>query len=208
MTTKRRLPVLVEESISSIRALRTDLSVKFEAHIRNTERHITCSSGCVSCCYHPVTISIAEGILLYRWLKAHNQWTTALRAKLQEVADRQYGTSYEVWLMALIPCPLLSEQKKCSAYAARPLICRSYYAVSDPHYCHPHRLGPNTRIVDRAPVIDPFHLEQERILRRHHIQFLTMPIGAAVLMGSRVCNEEIDLGEIDRLLLEEYVQKG
>ena len=206
--TKRRLPVLVEESIGAVQALRTDISSKFEMEVRNSTKRVTCTTGCASCCHHPVTISILEGILIYRWLKDHNKWTTKLKEKLKDVADRQYGTSYEVWLLALIPCPLLTEDKKCSAYEARPLICRAYYATSDPHYCHPHRLGPNTEIVDRTNAIDPFHIEQEKILRRHQLQFLTMPIGSAVLLGEQICMEEIDLGAVDRHLFREYVDKG
>jgi Fe-S-cluster containining protein len=184
------------------------MSAKFDLSLRATKTRVTCTVGCASCCYHPVSISILEGILIYRWLKDHNKWTTKLKQKLQDVADRQYGTSYEVWLFALIPCPLLTEDKKCSAYEARPLICRAYYAKGDPHYCHPHRLGSSTQIVDRTTVVEPYHEEQEKILRRHQLQFLTMPIGTAVLLGEKVCNEEINLGAIDRHLFREYVEKG
>jgi Fe-S-cluster containining protein len=153
-------------------------------------------------------ISILEGILIYRWLLSRGKWTTKLKAHLKDVADRQYGVSYEVWLLALIPCPLLTEDKKCGAYEARPLNCRAYYATSDPHYCHPHRLGPTTEIVDRAGAIDSFHEGQEKILRRHKLQFLTMPIGSAVLLGEKVCNEDLDIDTVDRHLFQEYAEKG
>jgi len=207
-TTKRRLPVLVEESVDSVQALRTDLDSKFDLATRNSQKTVTCSVGCASCCYHPVSISILEGILIYRWLKEHNKWTSKLKARLQDVSERQYGTSYEVWLMALIPCPLLTEDKKCSAYEARPLICRTYYAYGDPHYCHPHRLGPNTKIVDRTEVVTSFHTAQEKLLRRHQLQFLTMPIGSAVLLAEKVCNEDMELGAVDMHLFREYDAKG
>jgi Fe-S-cluster containining protein len=212
MTAKRRLPVLVEKSIGSVQALRSEVGSKFEMLVRGeaskSNKPITCSAGCASCCYHPITISILEGILIYRWLVKNGRWSLNLQKKLKETSDQQYGTSYEVWLFALIPCPLLDEEKRCSVYAARPLICRTYYATGDPHYCHPHRLGPYTRIVDRKAVTDTYHTEQERILRENRLQFLTMPIGAALLLADRVCKGEIDLGGVDRILLNEYTEKA
>lgn len=210
--TKRRLPILVEESIGAIQTLRTDMGSKFEMSTRNDMaregRRITCTTGCASCCYHPIHISLFEGITIYRWLQQNNRWTLGLREKLKRVSEQQYGTSYEVWLLSLIPCPLLTEDNKCSAYKARPLICRTYYATNDPHFCHPHRLGPETSIVHRADTVDRFHAEQEKILRSHKLQFLLMPIGAAVLLGERVCSGEIELHEIDSILYREYVEKG
>jgi len=208
MKNKRRLPVLIEDSIGSVQALRTEIASKFEMEVRTQLKRTTCTKGCASCCYHPVTISIFEGVLLYRWLVDRHLWTTKLREKLKDTADRQYGTSYEVWLMALIPCPLLTDQKECSVYEARPFSCRTYYSAGDPHYCHPHRLGPLTRIVDRTLVANTFHAEQEKILRRHQLQFLTMPVGTALLLAEQLCNEDIDLGAIDRFLYQEYVDKG
>lgn len=209
-TTKRRLPILVEESIGSVQALRTDMAVKFEMVVRDEASRsgtpITCTAGCSSCCHHPIMISLFEGVLIYRWLVRHNKWTLKLQQRLKEVSDRQYGTSYEVWLMALIPCPLLQDNR-CSAYEARPFICRSYYATSDPHYCHPHRLGPNTKILPRQSVVGGYHDEQTKILREHKLQFILMPVGTAILLGEKLCKEEIEIDEVDRLLMQEYTDK-
>lgn len=209
---KVHLPLLVEKSVGELQALRTNTATRFELDTRTAlskeGKRVTCTSGCSSCCYHPIMISILEGILIYRWLKNDNQWTLTLRQRLKQTADKQYGTTYEVWLLALIPCPLLDKDKKCSAYKARPLVCRTYYSIGDPHYCHPHRLGPETKLVSRADVVDTFHQEQERLLRQHGLQLLTMPIGAAVLLGERLCTGEIQVHEINRHLYQEYTEKG
>lgn len=212
MTVHRRLPLLVEQSVSKVQALRIDLSSKFDAKVRMdalaSGTPITCQPGCAWCCHHPVTISILEGIIIYRHLLNTGQWSTRLKDKLRAVSDDQYGTSFQVWLLALIPCPLLDEDNKCRAYAARPLICRSYYATSDPHYCHPHRLGGDTSIVDREVVVEQFHMAQEKVLRSHKLQLLTMPIGSAVLFAEKVCEGEVDIETIDAYLLKEYAEKG
>lgn len=209
---KRRLPILVEESIGQVQTLRTELATKFEMTIRQAtgevKKRITCTVGCAWCCHHPISISLFEGILIYRWLSKNNKWTLKLREKLKKVSDQQYGTAFEVWLLALIPCPLLDENNRCSAYKARPLICRTYYSMGDPFYCHPHRLGAETEIVPREMAVDFYHQEQEKLLRKHKLQFITMPIGAAILLGAKLCEGEVDLDEIDKTLFQEYIERG
>lgn len=208
----RKLPVLVERSVRDIETLRTALASKFEMKVRTDvaeqNRAITCTPGCASCCYHPVMISVLEAIPMYRWLQTRGKWTDKLKAKLKDAADKQYGTAFEVWLFSLIPCPLLDEQNLCSAYEARPLICRAYYAVSDPDFCHPHRLGQGTEIVDRTSVTDPFHERQAEILKQHRVRFSAMPIGTALLYAERVCTGEMGLDSVDAELVKEYTEKG
>lgn len=208
---KRHLPILVSRSVGATQAVRLDLASKFEMQTRQkmTESgsRVTCTVGCSSCCHHPIQVSIFEGILIYRWLTQNHKWTTRLKEKLKRVSDQQYGTSFEVWLLSNLPCPLL-EDNKCSVYKARPLVCRAYFATSDPYYCHPHRLGAMTQIVPREEVVDVFNAQQETELRQHKLQFMTMPIGAAVLLGAQVCEEGLELSNLDRIIYQEYVEKG
>ena len=212
MTTKRRrLPLAVENAVGQTEVLRHSLSEDFHRRVQDEVPkagfRVTCSTGCSSCCYHPITISILEGILIYRWLLNHGKWTLALRTKLKETSDQQFGSSYEVWLLALIPCPLLDEKGKCGAYPSRPLICRAYFSLSDPYYCHPHRLGAETHIIPRDPVVEPFHAKQEQLLHKERLQMTAVPIGTALLLAERVCNGSIELSEVDNLLLKEYGDK-
>lgn len=204
--------MLVERAVNDVTALRTDISEKFEMSVRlevsETGGAITCRPGCASCCYHPVMITVLEGITIYRWLQKRGKWTDNLKKKLKDASDKQYGTSFETWLFAMIPCPLLTEKNLCSVYEARPLICRSYYATSDPDACHPHRLGENTKIVDRTAAVDPFHAKQEEILKRHKLHFGAVPIGTALLLGERICTGDLDLESVDIEVLKEYVEKG
>ena len=205
MTKKNRsLPLVVSSSLGGVEILRKGLSSSFESKVR--EGKVTCSEGCSSCCYHPINISILEGILIYRHLLGEGKWTTVLKARLKETADKQFGTTYEVWLLSLIPCPLLQDNR-CLAYSARPLICRTYYARSDPHYCHPHRLGDNTSLVPRGAVVDEFIRKQEQILRKLKLQMLVMPIGLALLLAERVVLGTLDIDMVDSMILREYGDK-
>jgi Fe-S-cluster containining protein len=212
MTMRRRLPMVVEESVGRVDVLRHDLSEKFDRNLRaelpKARATISCIPGCAWCCHHPVSISILEGILLYRWLLRHGKWTTKLKVKLKVSADHQFGASYEVWLLSLIPCPLLDEKKRCLAYDARPLICRAYYSISDPYLCHPHHLGSDTQIIPRDTIVDPFHKQQEEILRKHKLQLMTVPVGTALLMAEKIESGEADLDTFDSTVLQEYGEKG
>ena len=204
--------MLIEESISQVGVLKTSLMLEFNQKVRMDRRvsggTITCSSGCAWCCYHPVTISIFEGITLYRWLVSHGKWTSKLRENLKKAADTQFGITPEVWLKALIPCVLLGPDNKCTAYAGRPLICQAYYAVSDPHYCHPHRLSKSlTTLVPRDQVVDTFHTKQAVLHHKHKLQVVTLPLGASLLMAEKICTEEVDLEALDGVILKEYGSK-
>lgn len=204
----RHLPVLVESSIANVGVLRTTLMLEFDRKTKSNQKKtgpITCAPGCAWCCYHPVSISVFEGILLYRWLVRHGKWSLKLKDKLKISAETQLGVIPGVWLKAMIPCPLLGQDNKCTAYDARPLICRAYYAVSDPYYCHPHRLSRSkTSLIPRDQVVGPFHREQEVIHRKHKLQVIFLPIGASLLMAARVCNGEVDLEVLDAAILKEY----
>ena len=209
MTSKRHLPILVESSVNKVNLLRVNLMDEFERKVRFdfkvSKGPVTCTPGCAWCCHHPVSISILEGITIYRWLVKQGKWSLKLKEELKKSAEMQFEVTTEVWMKALIPCPLLSSDNKCTVYSTRPLICRAYYATSDPHYCHPHRISSTkTRLLPRKRVVDSFHREQEVLLRKLKLQLLTMPIGAALLMADKVCTEQIDLDTLDGIILKEY----
>jgi Fe-S-cluster containining protein len=209
MTSKRHLPILVESSVNKVSMLRVSLMGEFERKVRFNFKvsggAVTCTPGCAWCCHHPVSISILEGITIYRWLVKQGKWSLKLREELKKSAEMQLGLTPEVWLKSLIPCPLLGSDNKCTVYSTRPLICRAYYATSDPHYCHPHRLSKTkTKLLPRKAVVDAFHREQEAILRKHKLQIITLPIGAALLMSEKICTEQIDLDALDGTILKEY----
>lgn len=192
--------------------MKSDLSTRFEmkarAKVAQAKETITCRPGCAYCCYHPIMISALEAIPLYRFLQRKGRWTDKLKVKLVETSDKQYGAAFEVWLYSMIACPLLDEKNMCMGYEARPLICRSYYATSDPELCHPHRLGEGTKILDRTEAVEPFHKKIEQILLRHKLQFLAMPIGTALLLAEKICTGQLDLESVDREVLMEYVEKA
>lgn len=199
----RRLPLLADRSVQEAQANRLLVAREYEAQV-TADGPVTCSSGCAHCCHYPLAISILEGISLYSWLVEHHLWTSKLRTKLQEVKEHTTSLSPEVWLLSMLPCPLLTDKNQCSAYDARPFMCRTIFSKGDPHYCHPHRLGANLAgILDRTSSVEALWRAESKTLKRHQLRQVAIPLATALLLGERISKGEIELEETNKTLLEE-----
>lgn len=197
----RRLPLVVEQGLASTRLSKVRLAdaIALRVGIEN----ITCHKGCHHCCHYPLTISLWEGILVYRVLRRDGLWRPPLKAALERHARLTFGTAPEIWLMAGIPCPLL-EDARCSVYASRPFRCRVTVSTRDPDLCRPVHFGPGT-FEDVTPETTEFHNLEHRISRasRDHVRGLheRVPLSVAILVGFKLVEELIDLDEIALTLL-------
>ena len=92
---------------------------------------VACRAGCDFCCHLRVMATAAEVFTLLDFL--HSQLDPAAFEALAgriRATDRQLRALEPDQVMTTnLPCPLL-EQGRCSAYAARPLNCRSYHSLS------------------------------------------------------------------------------
>jgi len=183
-------PLPVEHAIADIHALRVQLALDNEAKIRSAineaQTSLSCSTGCAHCCSHPFYISIVEGLLLYRALAEHGHWTPSIQKKLRQVRDRVMGLDFDVWRLSDTPCPLLTDKRLCLAYQARPLNCRALFAVSPPHFCHPHTIGENTQLLPRGGLIKQFNEAEAKRLRRHGLRGIMVPLAEAVIVGEGI----------------------
>ncbi len=138
----------------------------------------TCRKGCDACCHQLVMTTMAEAREAARWIRSQpvpeqerlavslEQWleaTEVLRRRLQEGADAELetlvdGLATEYWAQR-IPCPFL-QAGSCSMYAARPLICRHHFSLSDPELC---RTGEEDIIERMETMDDVFFYSQEAI---------------------------------------------
>ena len=160
---RRRLPVLVEHSLATVVSARVAVAGDFEVKLREralkTGKPISCKSGCSNCCYHPVHVTALEGAVMYRHLVARGRWTPSFRESVRAHAERTHDLRYELWLLSMIPCPLLDEKtSRCTAYDARPLACRVTFSTADPFLCHPHRIT-ESGIVNKNEPMDAFHAQ-------------------------------------------------
>lgn len=202
---RRKLPIFAEHSLADVASTRVELSTRFKEETQMKDG-ITCRPGCAHCCYHPVHLSVFEGVLLYRHLVATGRWTPSFKAKIAQHADTTRDLTYEIWLLSMIACPLLDgKTKRCSVYPMRPFACRVTYSNGDPHFCHPHRIL-SSGIVNKAEVTREFHARQQTAVRRHDLTMIIMPLSVALLIAERIENGEFDLEGADMAILREYVE--
>ncbi len=210
MAGRRSLPLVAEQSLGNLRRIRTQLSTDFDRELQTQtlsgKGSITCRAGCSNCCYHPVLITALEGVLLYRWLAEHGRWTPSVQAQIKAHADSTKDLDFSVWFLSIIACPLLDEKtKRCTAYSARPYTCRVTYSLGDPENCHPHRIE-KTGLVNKQEVMASYHREQDKIVSRHKLKMVLMPISLAIIIGEKIVRGEIDLEAADMTTLQEYAR--
>jgi Fe-S-cluster containining protein len=76
-----------------------------------------CSKGCSHCCQMDVQITTFEAEYI------------VMATGIRHVPGAKFTTGHKG------PCPFLSSAGNCSIYAYRPLLCRTYHALSAPELC-------------------------------------------------------------------------
>lgn len=182
----KRLPIVVEQGLATTRLARERLGNAFVLRV-GLDR-LTCRRGCTHCCHYPLTISLSEGLLLYRALKERDQWHAQLKRDLERHSGLTFGTAPEAWLLAEIPCPLLVEQR-CSAYEQRPFRCRTTVSTRDPDLCRTVYFAAHTFEDARVERVE-FEATEIRSAKaiREHIRGLEqhVPLSTAVLVGHQI----------------------
>jgi len=207
---KRRLPLVAERALADVKAIQIKMAQDYELQLRLGSDPISCKKGCAACCSHPFLISIAEGVLLYRWLQEKSRWTSALRRKLIETREMTRGVAFEVWLLSDIPCPLLDDAKRCSVYGVRPLRCRVMYSIGDPSLCQPNALGPGTPLApDVAETMLTFARASLEILKKAGVKSSSlMPLAEALILGEAVETGKLDIKEATLQHLRDRIVNG
>lgn len=206
---KYHLPIRVERTVRDAHIARTELATQCERELRSMEdAALTCEKGCHHCCHHPIIISLLEGITIFRWLAENELWTKALRTRFEGVSQQTLGLPIVVWLLSMIPCPLLSDKGLCQAYDARPFICRVTVSVRDPYFCHPHRLSEDTGLVPRSMAIDRLEAAEKPLRKRHAAGGLMLPFAQAVLYGEKICTGDLEFEDVALKLWAELRDDG
>lgn len=191
----------MEQGLASCRLAKSRLAVSFAMKVGL--ENITCHKGCNHCCHYPVTISIWEGISLYRVLQQDGLWRSQLKTSLERHAHLTFGAAPEIWLMAAIPCPLLVDGL-CSVYYSRPFRCRVTSSTKDPDMCRSVYFGPETFENTQRETAE-FSEAERRASKasRDHVRGLDehVPLSVAILLGCQIVEEEIQLEEIPLTLL-------
>lgn len=199
---RRKLPLFTERTLAETKATQIALAQKFVDRIED----VTCKIKCTYCCHHAVLVTLPEGVLLYKALAHRGLWTPSLQKKLRERADQTIDLSPVVWHLSNIPCPLL-DKDLCLVYPARPFSCRTAVSQQDPANCHPHKVNIGATVPRRA-VLEEFLTSQVRLLARHRMEALLMPIAVAVLFGERVMSGDTDFEHFGRFLWRNFYENA
>lgn len=193
-TFMRRLP-LIERGLAATKLSRAQLDQALVAQMELRKQYPNCKAGCSHCCHYPLTISVFEGALLYSELKTRRLWTTDLELALTQHSKKVLGLAPEVWLMSEVPCPLLREGT-CTAYSARPFVCRSRWALGDPEDCRPARFGLSATTVDHGEQLEVFRAQEKAVAKSVRAPYATYPISTAVLLGHAVVEDGLDISDV------------
>ena len=172
----RHLPVLTERAVGSIRAKLEQIGDDF----RRPLGAVTCKDKCAACCHYPLVVTLAEGRIIASWLEQHGRVTTKLKSSLAEHRDSVQGLAPEVWLLAKVPCPFLTDSKSCSIYPVRPLGCRLVWSSMPASFCQPEE-GHVPFLGDRMRPFVEFVDFQKTALRGHPLGVAGASISYAVL---------------------------
>lgn len=132
----------------------------------------SCHAGCGHCCQQHILTNRAEAHALGQYVKREfsrrqllalrartAQWHAWEAAWIDGPADAR-GESQPRFARYVHRCPLLVASR-CSAYPARPAICRSHFVSSPPQYCRdandpPPRTHTPVRIAAAMEAAGPF----------------------------------------------------
>lgn len=207
---RRRLPLLVERALAEVREAQGRIGSEFEQTLfgmtmeEESGPPLSCRKGCHNCCLHPVAVSVMEGLLLYRHLVSRGMWTPKLRAACQAAAQKSAGLSFEVWMLAALPCVLLTPTGLCSAYDVRPVSCRTVFSIGDAEKCHPHHIASSTDILPRQEPLRDFEAAETEVLRRLGVHRLLTPLPYALLLAEKVEEGEVEVGDVDKTIAKGY----
>jgi len=148
-------------------------------------------------------MTLLDGIIVYQWLADNHLWTSDIQKRFKETSDRTANLALEVWMLSMIPCPLLdSETKACMAYQARPFVCRIAFSHNE-YFCHPHRF---MEAMEAAPY-EPRKVSllalakmEEALLKKHRLPRVVLPFATAVLHGEAICTTKADYMDRAKLI--------
>lgn len=199
----RRLPVLVEATLGRVQAERIKRGQEIQAAVRQ-DGVVTCRRGCSSCCTYPVHLSLAEGILVYRGLAERGRMTPAFRASLEAHWRQVALLALPVWFLAGIACPLLREGE-CTAYEARPLLCRATFSRSRPELCRAGSLGGELPLVPVGAAVGAAVSDWVAVMQRQHrVRVGQVPLSLAILLGEKLTTGELNLDTVDAYVVAAY----
>lgn len=190
-------PADARATITAVRRAYDRLDERVAQVLREGGRAVSCELGCDACCHYPLRVSSWEilaiadacaGLPQLTRRRIHKQIARALR--VLEPLRKSWAVFPErdedriAYCRAPVRCPLLIN-RRCAAYAARPLACRTHFVVSPKDLCRggdrpvtsPDLEAQKLELVDR--------LEGERVERSPPDVLIVDGLARALLVPRR-----------------------
>jgi len=140
--------------------------VAYDAYIAHVvSRHpMSCRETCTACCHdNPRGVSGVELQRLHQSILSRPGAGSTMMRFAQLATQRGDPAT---WRARGIPCPLLKDGR-CSAYVARPVACRAFFAITPPEWCSPgderHDERVNPHIEPPAVLVQALRVLSERL---------------------------------------------
>jgi len=127
---KFKLPIVYKQNVSALR-------LKCDSYPLKHHKAIWCKKSCSQCCTKKIYITIAEAIEIVEHLQAMGLWVDVYK-KLQNVDEEWANVDETTYNHLGLECVLLNN-RECSVYKVRPLMCATYFVNSHPDLCAPSR---------------------------------------------------------------------
>lgn len=179
-----------------------------------TKARIPCKPGCAHCCRQFTMVSVPEAIYMIlgferldhdkavKWAKDNNDKLVEQLTFVKDFTTSKVDEFHAKWFERQMPCIFLNEDKKCSIYPLRPVVCRSYFAIDTDTSCE----GPylqKIKTVDNTAILVSIVLASDQVSHELGILDACLPMPAAILFAFIACNA--GLGELRHALKKQLV---
>lgn len=186
---------------------------------RKRGHKVPCADGCAACCYEPVYVERREAQALVDALAGQREeltrrtqewWNAFFQGGFNSKVRPRKGEGYAALLAyrsARLACPVL-RSNLCSAYATRPVSCRSHLALGSRRGCEDNELRTKQQFVEidsEAHVVALYAIDPESTKVLLEFDHLGIWLGH-ILLGKK---ERSAAGEdrfLDNVAIESWLQ--
>ena len=106
------------------------------------EGKITCSKGCVYCCYDDIGVTKFEIETILNYVRRYK-----IKFNRELLATQNSEANFMKLKYADRRCAALDDEGSCTIYPVRPMICRVYNSTGDPKECDSSNGPVQTKLI-------------------------------------------------------------
>ena len=187
------------DALEPIRKVHKEVNDWIEKIPEETKTRIPCKPGCDYCCRQFTMVSVPEAMYIIlgferldharavKWAKDNNEKLNQQLTCVKDYSPSKVEEFRAKWFDKQMPCIFLNEDKKCSVYQLRPIVCRSYYVLDTNETCQ----GPYLQCIkalNNTTAIASVIIASSQVSHDLNILDTHLPMPAAILFAFIACN--------------------